>query len=853
MSDTIHSRRVLEICDELLPLAGDHRSRRLEAVCAGDPLLRASVDSVLLAVEASGQFLDTDAAASAAADYLGRTIGPYRILEHIGEGGMGSVYLAERRQAEFSQRVAIKFVHGHLMARDVVGRFNDERKILATLNHPYIASLIDAGSTAEGVPYLVLEHVVGMPIDEYCDAHSLGIPDRIRLVRKVAAAVQAAHQHLVVHRDLKPSNVLITPDGIPKLLDFGIAKLLQADETACTGNATVLGRQAMTPDYASPEQILENRVTTASDVYTLGILVYQLLVGERPYHVPSTSHADMVRAFDALAVPRPSTRLDTLPSEDARLQVALRRGTTTQQLRRLLRGDLDTILLKALRAEPDRRYASVAQFSDDLGRYLAGQPVTARDDTFSYRAIKFVQRNRLASAVAAAFALSLVVGIIAYSSQAREAERQRDAAQAQARQARNTVDFLKQVLFAGNPFSTNEDRQSISDILSAAEQGVRSAYADDPPSRALILTALGEIFISRGEYQRGGVLAAEAVELYANASGFHGNEAANAHRVKALAAYYLDDYAQATQQLEVAIALFTEQQSPDWSGLVKAYDQLGMAQSNRHGGDAALVAYHKALDIYRARGLDDPGQLVTILNNIATENLQRGNYALAEELLREAISLSDTSEIGSGQAGMLLGNHAGALKNLGRINEAEASYERSVDLLVSSLGEAHPETIAMITSLANLQQQMGNLTDAAVTIRRALKSSTESLSEDQFLASYAQNVGASILCRLNEVAEGTRLARLSLRTRSDLLPAGHWAISSGEGVLGACLTASGDYRAAEDLLVPAYQHLREARGDDNEATVSTRQRLNELYVAWGKPVQAEQFSSAVGAAGADRP
>ncbi len=755
LTETSHFRRVLELCDQVLPLSDEERRNALDTACAGDTTLRASVDSVLVAIESAGPFLEPATPTGDAVSYVGRTVGPYRIIQHLAEGGMGSVYLAERQDADFSQRVAIKFVRGHLLARELVERFNAERKILAKLNHPYIAGLIDGGSLQDGSPYLVMEYVEGTPIDEYCDAHSLGIPARIDLIRKVAAAVQAAHQNLIVHRDLKPSNVLITPDGIPKLLDFGIAKLIQPDDASGSGNTTVFGRQAMTPDYASPEQILENRVTTASDVYTLGILTYQLLVGERPYHVASTGHAEMIRAVERLTVPRPSTRLDALQTEVARQEVAARRGTSAQGLRRALRGDLDNILMMALRSEPERRYASVAQFADDLRRYLSGQPVMARDDTLAYRAGKFVQRNRLASALAAVFAVSLIAGVIAYSGQAREAQEQRDAAQAQARQARNTVEFLKEVLFAGNPFSTGEDQQSISDVLRAAEQGVRSAYADDPASRALILTALGEIFISRGEYQRGGALAAEAVDLYAGMSGFNGNEAADAHRVKALAAYYQDDYAQATQQLELAVALFTEQQSPDWSGLVKAYDQLGMAQSNRHGEDTALVSYNKALEIYRAHGLDDPGQLVTILNNIATENLQRGDYALAERLLSEAISVSEKSQIGSGQTGMVLGNHAGALKNLGRIDEAEASYQRSVELLASSLGATHPETIVMMTSLANLQQQAGKLAAAAVTIRQALKSAKESLAEDQFLASYAQNVGASVLCRLSDVAEGT--------------------------------------------------------------------------------------------------
>ena len=296
------SKRVLELCDQALALTEEDRGSYLEQACAGDERLRASVDSILIAVNQAGSFLETDDDARIeVSDLTGRRVGNYEITQVLGEGGMGSVYLAERRDEGYEQRVAIKFVHGHMLAKELVERFNAERQMLAALNHPYIAALIDSGTTEQGVPYIVMEYVDGIPIDRYCDEKQLNIEARIRLIQKVAMAVQAAHQNLVVHRDLKPSNVLITPDGIPKLLDFGIAKILQAEGSGEHGNTTIFGRQAMTPDYASPEQILENKVTTASDVYTLGVLTYQLLVGERPYHIEtnqSSRHAEICRGFD---------------------------------------------------------------------------------------------------------------------------------------------------------------------------------------------------------------------------------------------------------------------------------------------------------------------------------------------------------------------------------------------------------------------------------------------------------------------------------------------------------------------------------------------------------------------------
>ncbi len=289
MADNNNSKRVLDLCDQAFALPQEERGPFLEKVCAGDERLRASVDSVLIAVNQAGNFLQSDGEnLVVAADLSGRRFGNYEIKERLGEGGMGSVYLAERHEPGFAQRVAIKFVHGHMLAKELIERFNAERQLLAAMNHPYIAALIDSGTTEQGVPYIVMEYIDGVPIDTYCDNHELGIRDRIMLIQKVAMAVQAAHQNLIVHRDLKPSNVLITSDGIPKLLDFGVAKLIQPDDEKTHGNTTIFGHQAMTPDYASPEQILENKVTTASDVYSLAVLTYQLLVGERPYHIQTT-------------------------------------------------------------------------------------------------------------------------------------------------------------------------------------------------------------------------------------------------------------------------------------------------------------------------------------------------------------------------------------------------------------------------------------------------------------------------------------------------------------------------------------------------------------------------------------
>ncbi len=845
MPDDPRSKRVLELCDQALALSDSERDSFLVAKCIDDPKLRAAVDSVLVAVGQADAFMVEDSvSARNNADFTGRQIGNYRILERLGKGGMGSVYLAERHEAGFDQRVAIKFVHGHMLATEIVERFNAERQILAALNHPYIAALIDGGSTDDGIPYIVMEYVDGQPIDAYCDTNKLNLRQRIALVQKVAMAVQSAHQNLVVHRDLKPSNVLITADGIPKLLDFGIAKIIQPVDSDYHGNTTLFGRQAMTPDYASPEQILENKVTTASDVYTLGILAYQLLVGERPYHIQTSSHREMMKSVEGLTVPRPSTRLNTIDSAELKAEIAHHRATTPGQLRRLLQGDLDTILLMALRQEPDRRYHSVAQFADDLQRYLNGLPVIAREDTARYRARKFLQRNWLATVAVSLILLSLTVGLLAYALQAKEAQRQRDIAREEAHRAENTVNFLRDVLFAGDPFATAENEQTVDDVLAYAEANVDQQYANEPASRATLLTALADVRIARADYERGEQLAAQAVQIFEGQLGVASNEAANAHRVQALAARYLEDFERADEIADKAIDLYLALPQPDWGGLVMAYDTSANIKLNRVEYEQAEQQFRRALAVYRDNDVDDAPQLIATYSNMGVLYLNTGNFKLAEQYLDDAIDIALASNASDGQTGMLQTNRAGALSNLGRMDESIASYISGIELLKKSAGPLHRETVVAMTSLAATQRQAGDLGAAEKSIREALDAVQLSPELSPFIVSYVHNTAGEILCEQGDIEGGMAYASASLQSRSEILPENHWAISSSSAIVGSCHTAAGEYKTAEKILLVALEVLTKSLGENSDVVTSTRKRLYDMYAAWGKPAKAQEFKAA---------
>src|SRR5262245_59374056 len=383
--------RVKRITADVLERPDAERAEALARACAGDEALRREVESLLAADARAGDFIQDPAMAGSGARAVaavlhratgvaaGRTIGPYRVVRELGSGGMGVVYLADRADAAFEKQVALKVVRG-AFATESLARLVEERRILATLEHPNIARLLDGGSTEDGVPYIVMEYVDGVPLDAYCETRPLTVPQRLSLFNEVCSAVQYAHQRLVIHRDLKAHNILVAADGTPKLLDFGVARLLDPGPAAEDQTRTAV--RALTLAAASPEQVRGERVTVTSDVYALGILLFRLLTGESPYGPVHRSDAELARAICEEPPPRPSA---VAPAER----------------RRALRGDLDWIVLTALRKEPERRYASVAQLTDDVARHLEHRPVAAAPDAWRYRARKFAQRHRGAVAAAA--------------------------------------------------------------------------------------------------------------------------------------------------------------------------------------------------------------------------------------------------------------------------------------------------------------------------------------------------------------------------------------------------------------------------------------------------------------------
>lgn len=651
-----------------VPLA--ERDAWLTLRCGDDADLCEQVRSLLDAAAFTG-FLGTDAEASVvralstaldeSAGRSGSVIGAYRLAELIGRGGMADVYAADRIDGAFRQRVAIKVQRRGLDTDDVLARFRAEREILSGLNHPNVARILDGGATDDGLPYLVMEYVDGVPITEYCENNALPLRRRLELFIQVARAVQRAHAALVVHRDIKPSNVLVTDEGEVKLLDFGIAKLL--DPTALPGEAplTRTGHRPLTPRYASPEQVRGDAITTASDIYQLGLLLYQLLTGGLPFDDLGERGRKLE---DAITSTRPLR-----PSEYAIARAGL--GDATAPLPRRLRGDLDTIVLATLRKEPERRYPSAHELAEDLRRHLEGRPISARRDSRLYRMRKFAQRNPWAGPTLVATAAGVGLYIATLSRHGREMEAQRNAARLEAEKARATQQFLVGLFQSADPFSpVPESRRDIR-VSEVMEEGARRAnteFAAQPEVRGLLLGTIGDVFVGLGDPGRALELREAAFEAARSTYGVASREAATAKR----------------KMIDPMIQLHRQRIEPGMPALLLAMDALADvrdAYGHAHPEAARTeIALAEALMFSRTQ-VPDTVPVGEILARHALDLLGRVDPSdvVAPDRARGLLTLTRT-----------LSSYG-----LGRDADAAPVAEEAVAAFASAYGDDHPRTWSM--------------------------------------------------------------------------------------------------------------------------------------------------------------
>jgi serine/threonine-protein kinase len=756
-------------------------ARELERLLAAE----AALDAARFLENGAGP-LDGEAAEARPAPALaGWQLGAWTLERPLGQGGMGTVWLARRSDGRFEGTAAVKLLNLALLDQIGAARFQREGTVLARLNHPHIASLLDAGVTAGGQPYLVLEYVEGERIDRWCDDRRLGPEARLQLFLDILQAVGHAHANLIVHRDLKPSNILVTPAGSVKLLDFGIAKLIEAEggEGASTTLTEAAGR-AMTPEYAAPEQVTGGPITVATDVYSLGVLLYILLAGRHPTGHGSRSAAEHLRHVVETDPPR----LSTAPANADEL------ASSVPRLRRLYAGDLDNIVAKALKKRPEERYASIGAFADDLRRYLRHQPVSARRDSFGYRAAKFVRRNRLPLALGVAAAIALGAAGL------REREL-RGRAEAEARKAVAVRDYLLTVFGAADPYAAPGDSAGGITARSLLDRGVEridTALADQPEIRTELRGALGQVYLNLGVYDR------------------------------------------ASDQLERTLREQRALHGPSDPAVAEAMDQLGLVrvrQGNLPAADSLLTG---ALDLRRRLLGTDQDETAQSLEHLADLRFKRNDFAGAEPLLREALAiqtrLHGDSSLAVATAKLAV---ADVLRTKGSSAEAMPLYREALGIRERRLGENHPLTAEAVGSMASAVEALGQHAEAERLLRRMIAAQRRAFGNAHpTLASSLNALGQMIYKAGDRADEAETLLREALAINRKALGENHPAVADNIGNLAIIARDRGDLDEAEHLLRQGLAIDRAIYGREHVTVSFDLNELAAVFRARGQPDSA---------------
>lgn len=785
-------RRIFEIADQAQELSAAQRTDFLDTACGSDAPLRAEVESLLETTKSAGVLHRPAFSVHAEDDAIGRRIGHYELVELLDRGGMGTVYRAQRD--DFEKQVALKLIRRGLDADpDLVRRFHNERQILARLEHPHIAHLLDGDTTEDQLPYFVMELVEGQPIDRYCEGRQLSIEDRLELVRKVCSAVHFAHQNLVIHRDLKPDNILITDDSQPKLLDFGIAKLLD-DSLAAQPLNTVTGQAPMTPRYASPEQVRRQSITTASDTYSLGVLLYELLTGVDPYGAQGRRPDEISRAICEEEPPRPSTAVKQRPDQAT---------PQARKLRHRLSGDLDSIILKAMRKEPAQRYRSAEELSQDIANHLAGLPVAARAGTFRYRASKFVRRHWRPLLVAMAF-FALVTGFGIISNELRQkaeeqrnfAEEQRAEAEEQKKLANDTREFFENIFEEVDPTRGQEANLSARDLLQIAKK--RAVEKKNPPELQVeILASLGRTFQNLGESE-------EALEV-----------------------------------LEQCLEIATEYYGSTHSEVATCSNNLASRTFDAEDYSDAEGIFRRVLSIRREIGQSGPSLWITE-SNLASTLTRQGDFLEAEDLFQK---------MRNGRLeryGPTHSNLFASYINMGTFYIAKGNPQRALDeanrasKILGTQSEPKDEDRASLRRLeGSALTALGKPEEARRHFEEALELRQQRYAPGHKKISTAQkNLASTLLYQGPERAKN--LLDEALSTFIAILPTS-WRVAEVQSLQGELLTLEGQFQDAEPLLLTSYARLAEVRGENSYPAVVAIDRLIRLYDAWEKLEEAQHW------------
>lgn len=820
-------KQVKALLDELLSLDGNARRARLAATDVSDEI-RAEALSLLSvedkasdmmsgsAIEFSASFLTDDDIQKA---YVGKKIGIYKIVREIDDGGMGAVYLATRDDGKFEQRVAIKLLRRELNTSGLRQRFEQERRILASLEHKNIARLLDAGTTDDGVPYFVMEYVEGLAIDHYCDQNELDLNERLDLFRKVCEAVNFAHRNLIIHRDIKPSNILVTGDGVPKLLDFGISKII-SDEFDQTATVTRLG--AMTPSYASPEQLQNKSVTTATDIYSLGVVLYKLLSGHRPFEARENDLNAIYQAVVETDPPAPSSMIgessqsgeprSAVERESATADTASNRASRTFANRiavqpQQLKGDLDNIILKALKKEPERRYSSAENFAEDIHRYQRGLTVSARPDVFSYRAAKFIRRNRFAVGAAALLLVAVLTGVVATLWQYRVAAAERDRARQQARKAEKISEYLQNILNFNNPhwLSSNPERNrnaTVAQAMESALQSIGAELADEPDVQGELLLSIATSYNQQGKYDRAEEISKQAIESYDRAYG-----EGNLHSMR-------------------------------------VFVILGDILTNRAKYEESIAYSDKAVDYFRPIVEQDKSEakwLLLGLNHLGNAYVYTGRNLESEATHRESIDLVKfLDEKDKVVAPIVLGAWGNSLANVGNFEEALKAFDRAYAEMKAAGTDRRIEGAQLLIVRGRTYTVLGDFESAERDLQTSLAIQSEN-AVNNFYTTLVLYALANNYLRWGKYPESRTMILRALEAIRQLFPDGHAGIGVYSRVLGDLYSKAGELKKGEAELRMALTTVNKYFKEPNQDIALVKSSLGENLIAQKRFAEARTF------------
>jgi serine/threonine protein kinase len=806
------------IFEEALKLTEPERTEFLLNACGNDYELLAEVRSLIEADTNVPSVLKGQASDAIhiqpRKNYEGTIIGNYKIINQIAEGGMGSVFLAERADGQFEQKVALKLIKPGMNSSEIIKRFQFERQILARLQHPNIARLLDGGLTEENLPYFTMEYVEGENIDVYSDKNNLSVNERLKLFTEVCNAIQYAHQNLVIHRDLKPSNIIIKKDGTVKLLDFGIAKVFTEDDASVQSALTRTGLYVMTPEYASPEQIRGGTITTSTDIYSLGLILYQLITGEKAYEIKTQSPLELEKIICFTEPVKPSSAIRSLKAKDKTNaeKISHAHKINPDKLIKTLSGDLDNICLMALRKEPERRYSSAEQFQQDIENYLEGRPVHARQNTIYYRTNKFIIRHKIAVISAVSI---FIIGALLTTFYFIQLKKERDKAQLEAQKAEEVSNFLKNIFKLSDPYESRGETITARELLDKGAQKINKELSDQPDVKATMLSLIGSVYQNLGLFDKSDSLLKEALAIRMKLNK-NGMEEAKSLRDLGELYTYKGEYSKADSLLNNALNIYKINSEKEDDSYAWILGDLAWVYKSKGNYSKSELYYKKSIEILK-RNKKNNEDLLTMMNNFALELHEEGKYDEAEKMFKETLGLQKKiyGDKPHPEISTTTYNLAELLRDRGKYDEAEKMFKTSLAMDTKLSGPENPDVAYSLQGLASIYKIKGNFDEAQKLFMQVLNMRKKFLGNNHPDVAYAISNLGLLFYGEQKYDSAQKYYEKALILHKKLNGPDHPSVAICLNKLGFINYKKGNYKKAEDQIRQSMQIQEKSIGKKN--------------------------------------